>query len=233
MKARSMWQHFGSSWTRWLRKSVAIWKHLSTLMDSCLMKLVEYGTQSRIIFLINKEQCQLRISLPAECLINIRVTLQIIMRNDVKLAKQMMNSALPPACFETLNILENFIHGQSENKEKLLNWLHWLSNRRIHWAKTFKWFNYTIFQPCWSSQCQLCSERKLQHLFSKSCLWRYCGQYMAGKTMGTIQSRCKNLWYWTFRFQPNCSGDSKTKERGCSISWGTGHLGFGKIPWRR
>ena len=62
----------------------------------------------------------------------------MIMRNDIKLAKQIMDSALPPACFETLNILENFIHGQSENKEKLLNWLHWLSNRRIHWAKTFK-----------------------------------------------------------------------------------------------
>ena len=52
-----------------------------------------------------------------------------------KLAKQMMDSASSPAYFETLNILENFIHGQSENKEKLLNWLHWWDNRRIHWAK--------------------------------------------------------------------------------------------------
>ena len=53
-------------------------------------------------------------------------------RGYKKLAKQMMDSASPPAYFETLNILENFIHRQNENKEKLLNWLHWWDNRRIY-----------------------------------------------------------------------------------------------------
>ena len=39
-------------------------------------------------------------------------------RGYKKLAKHVMDSASFPAYFETLNILENFIHGQSESKEK-------------------------------------------------------------------------------------------------------------------
>ena len=59
-------------------------------------------------------------------------------RTYKKLAKQLMDSASPPAYFETLNILDNFIQEQNGGKDKLLNWLHWWDNRKIHWAKAFK-----------------------------------------------------------------------------------------------
>ena len=67
-------------------------------------------------------------------LIDIRVTFanDNEKRGYKKLAKQMMDSASSLAYFETLNILENFIHGQSGLQ------LHWWDNHRLHWAKEFK-----------------------------------------------------------------------------------------------
>ena len=120
----------------------------------------------------------------------------------------MMDSALSPACFETLNILENFIYGQSENKEKSC-WTGCTGRKLSVIFKMSPSSNLAEAVNASYAHRGSCNISLVRAAYEDS----YCEQYIAAKTMETKQSRCKNLCYWTFRFQPNCSGDSKTRER--------------------